>query len=188
MSRKAFLFFMLIVTLAYSIVCSVLAQPKHDAKFKHADKNKDGVVDPVEKQQEKQWENKQRAQVNTWWENRADTNADGKVDSTELAAWKSLEKERIDLNNDGTIDAKERRLSWRHANSRVNTEVEKKYDVNADGWLDPQETNAMLKDKYTIVQTNGKAKVDTGIEAEYDANADGVIDAAEASVMKEDIQ
>jgi glucosamine-6-phosphate deaminase len=38
---------------------------------------------------------------------------------------KQLTKERIDLNNDGTIDAKERRLSWRHARARVNTDLEK---------------------------------------------------------------
>jgi Ca2+-binding EF-hand superfamily protein len=164
-----------------------LCEPK-PAPIRHADKNKDGVVDKKEIKMEKQWEHKQRAKVNTWWEDRADTNNDGKVDAQELASWKQLTKERIDLNNDGQIDAKERRLCWQHTRSKVNTPVEKKYDKNGNGWLEPEEAKEMLKDKYTLIQTQGKAKVDTQLEKEYDTNSDGVIDKLEAVGLKGDLQ
>ena len=154
----------------------------------HADKNKDGVVDRKELTKEKQWEKNKKASANTWWEKRADTNNDGKVSSEELSAWKKLKKEKIDLNNDGVIDAKERRLSWRHAKSRVNTEVEKKYDANGDGWLEPAEVKQLLTDKHTIIKTRGKARVDTELESEYDANNDGVIDLPEAKIMHHDLK
>lgn len=168
------------------LVSNAMAKPPAEARFQHADRNKDGVVDKKEIHMEKQWENRQNAKVNSWWERRADTNNDGTVDSAELASWKQLTKERIDLNNDGVIDAKERRLSWRHARARVNTALEKKYDANSDGWLEPAEVKEMLKDRYTLIKTEGKAKVDTAIEEDYDTNEDGIIDAQEAKVMKED--
>jgi len=178
-----------IMVLALAVfVSQALAKPPVEVRVKHADRNQDGVVDKKEIHMEKQWEQKQRAQVNSWWERRADTNNDGKVDSNELSAWKQLTKERIDLNNDGVIDAKEKRLSWRHARSRVNTSLEKKYDANGDGWLEPAEVKELLKDRYALVKTKGKAKVDTAIEEEYDTNEDGVIDAGEAAAMKEDTQ
>ena len=186
---KNLLLCLFVVMLSLCLVGLSLANPPTPAdKFKHADKNKDGVVDKKEMHTEKKWEQKQHSNVNTWWEKRADTNGDGKVDASEAAAWKKLEKERLDLNNDGVIDAKERRLSWRHARSRVNTALEKKYDANGDGWLEPAEVKEMLKDKYTLIKTHGKAKVDTDLEAEYDTNGDGVIDANEAEVMKQDTQ
>lgn len=164
------------------------ARPIPVQRFKHADKNKDGVVDKREAHKERVWEHKQRSRVNTWWESRADTDNDGRVDAQELSAWKALEKERIDLNNDGTIDAKERRLCWRHARSRVNSAIEKKYDANSDGWLQPQEVKELLKDRYTLIVTDGKAKVGTSIEAEYDTNGDGILDLDEAKELKNDLE
>jgi len=166
----------------------VSAGPVQAAKFKHADKNKDGELSKREMKMEKNWEQKQHSNVNTWWENRADTNSDGKVDNTELASWKQLERDRIDLNNDGTIDAKERRLSWRHARCRVSNDIEKKYDADSDGWLQPEEVKQMLRAKYAIVRTSGAAKVDSELEREYDTNSDGVIEQAEAALMSEDTQ
>jgi len=178
-----------IMVLALAVFASeVMAKPPLEVRAKHADKNKDGVVDKKEINMEKQWEQKQRSKVTSWWERRADTNNDGTVDSAELASWKQLTKERIDLNNDGVIDAKEKRLCWRHARSRVNTALEKKYDANGDGWLEPAEVKELLKDRYTLIKTKGKAKVDTAIEEEYDTNEDGVIDAKEAEAMREDTQ
>jgi len=186
---KNLLLCLFVVMLSLCLVGLVLANPPTPAdKFKHADKNKDGVVDKKEMHMEKQWEQKQHSKVNTWWEKRADTNGDGKVDSNELTAWKKLEKEQLDLNNDGIIDAKEKRLYWKNSSTRVNTAVEKKYDTNGNGWLEPAEAKEMLKDKHTLIKTNGQAKVDTDLEAEYDTNGDGVIDANEAGALKQDIQ
>jgi hypothetical protein len=45
----------------------------------------------------------------------------------------------------------------------------------------------MLRDRYTLIQTNGKVKVDTPIEAEYDDDGDGVLDIEEAEDLKEDL-
>ncbi|MCM8781261.1 MAG: hypothetical protein NC908_05000 [Candidatus Omnitrophica bacterium] len=179
--------FILSTTLLLFFFVSLVLASAREQRFQHADRNKDDDVDAKEMQMEKQWERKQRSQVNTWWEKRADVNNDGMVDSNELKSWRQLTKERIDLNNDGTIDAKERRLCWRQARSRVNTRLESKYDANKDGWLEPDEVKEMLRDRSTIVKTKGKAKVDSVIEQEYDANEDGVIDANEAETMKQDI-
>lgn len=186
MSKKVVFIFAVLI-LSFSGYVSA-AQSGKGPKFKHADKNKDGIVDKNEWRMEHSWESKQRSKVNNWWEKKADTNGDGVVDSNELSAWKTLEKERLDLNNDGVIDAKERRLSWRHGRSRVNTELEKKYDKNSNGWLEPEEIREMLKDKYALIKTNGQAKVDSELEEEYDTNNDGVIDSSEAESLKEDTQ
>jgi Ca2+-binding EF-hand superfamily protein len=188
MQKKIFVVLSMILSISMLIMSLAEAKPAKGMKFKHVDKNKDGVVDKKEMQVEKTWEHKQKAQVNTWWEKRADTDGNGKVDANEVSAWKKLEKERIDLNNDGTIDAKERRLCWRHARSRVNTALEKKYDANADGWLEPAEVKELLKDRYTLIKTKGKAKVDTELESTYDTNEDGIIDSNEAEALKEDTQ
>jgi Ca2+-binding EF-hand superfamily protein len=181
------IFCIIFLVVIFGISSSSQARPPHPTGRGHADLNDDGIVDRKEVHIEQAWEAKQRAKVNNWWEKRADTNGDGIVDTNELAAWRKLEKERIDLNNDGVIDAKERRLCWRHARSRVNTELEKKYDANNNGWLEPEEVKELLKDRYALIQTQGKAKVDTEIEAEYDSNGDGIIDTQEAKDLKEDL-
>jgi len=186
MHKRAFIALGVIFLILFFISLA-LAEPAKAQKFKHLDKNKDGVIDKKELKMEKSLEHKQSSKVNTWWEKRADTNADGVLDSNELAAWKTLEKERIDLNNDGVIDAKERRLCWRHGRSRVNTELEQKYDTNSDGWLEPNEVKELLQDKYTLIKTHGQAKVDTETEAEYDTNKDGIIDVDEAQALKNDL-
>jgi Ca2+-binding EF-hand superfamily protein len=186
---KNLLLCLFVVMLSLCLVGLVLANPPTpEEKYKHADKNKDGVVDKKEMHMEKQWEQKQRSKVNTRWEKKADTNGDGIVDANEASAWEKLEKEQLDLNNDGIIDAKEKRLYWQHSRAKVNTAIEKKYDANGDGWLEPAEAKEMLKDKQVLIKTHGKAKVDTALEAEYDTNGDGVIDAKEAEAMKQDTQ
>ena len=178
--------------LTFESVSYAAKKDKAAAKFRHADKNKDGLVDKTERHMEKKWEEKHKvekeSEVKNWWEKRADINDDGVVDKDESAAWKKIEKERIDLNGDGEICPKERRLCWRHAKSRANTATEKKYDANGDGWLEPEEVKEMLKDRQTLIETKGKAKVDSAIEEEYDENGDGVIDGEEAEALIEDIK
>lgn len=102
--------------------------------------------------------------------------------------------EHADKNDDGAVDKKEMHMekNWEQNKaaenrSLVNSPVEKRYDRDGNGWLDSKETKALLKDKYTIIQTDGKAKVNTAIETKYDANKDGVIDAAEAEAMQTDM-
>jgi len=185
MSRKTIV---LLFPLCFIFSCSLsFAAPTATQKFKHADKNKDGTVDSKEWHIEQSWEQRQRSKVTSWWEDRADTNNDGKVDNTEFTAWKAIEKERIDLNNDGTIDAKEKRLCWRHARSRVNTALEAQYDKDNDGWLEPAESTELLKDRYALIKSKGKAKVDSVLEEEYDTNNDGMIDLSELSNLRDDL-
>jgi len=156
--------------------------------FRHADKNKDGVIDRKEWKMQKSWEHQKRIEAKNWWQKMADTDGNGIVDNNEMTAWNKLLHERIDLNGDGTVDAKERRLCWRHARSRVNTPLEQKYDKNSDGWLQPEEAKELLKDRYNLIKTKGKAKVDTTLESEYDTNEDGIIDGQEADALKNDLE
>jgi Ca2+-binding EF-hand superfamily protein len=155
---------------------------------KHADRNKNGVVDRQELRMEKAWERRQRSNVNAWWESRADTNKDGRVDAGELSAWRILERERLDLDGDGVISPRERRCCWMHVRSRVNTSLESTYDENGDGWLQPDEVKELLKDRYTLIKTQGKARVDSPIEEEYDTDGDGIIDDKEAGALIEDLE
>jgi len=184
--RKFELGFFLSIIVLFVLQFGILAQPR--PKPKRADRNKDGVVDKYEQDMAKQQQKKKDSKVSTWWEKQADTNNDGIVDPAERSAWKKLEKERIDLNGDGVIDSKEKRLSWRHGASKVNTGLEKQYDANGDGFLQENEAEEYLNAKYDLVKTNGKAKVDSPLEEGYDTDNDGVIEPDEAEALKEDIQ
>ncbi len=181
-----FAVFFFLVTLTFSMD----AFAERGKRFEHADKNKDGSIDKKEWKMEQEWEHrhKEREQkAESWWKRHADTDGDGVVSEAERAAWKEKEKERIDLDGDGVISPKEKRLCWRHAKSKVNKPLEKQFDANSDGWLQPEEVKEMLKYKYEMVKTHGQAKVDTEIEEGYDADGNGVIDKKEAEVLKEDL-
>ncbi|MBU1925909.1 MAG: hypothetical protein KKB82_08335 [Candidatus Omnitrophica bacterium] len=93
-----------------------------------------------------------------------------------------------DKNKDGVVTQREWKIEnkWEaKQKSRVNNAVEKRYDADGNGWLEPGETKEMLKDKYRLIQTNGRAKVDTPAEAAYDTNSDGIIDVQEAAGLKQ---
>ncbi len=125
---------------------------------------------------------KQRSQVNQPWEHKADRNRDGHVGPVEARAW---HRRTVDVNGDGTITVVDRRavlVSWRNA---VNTSLEKKYDANADGFLEPAEARELLLDRITVIKTDGKAIVTTDLEREFDDNGDGVIDPDEAKAIQE---
>jgi hypothetical protein len=184
MSKK-FLFLLL----ASIFTCSSsFAQGTPAQKAKHADKNKDGIVDKKEIHMEKTWEKKQRSKVNSWWEAAADKNNDGRVDESEVSMWRDKEKKHIDYNKDGVVDAKEKRTFWKKIKPKVNTPVEAQYDKNNHGWLGPQEAKELLKDKHEVIKTHGKAVVDSSIEEAYDENKDGIIDSKEAEALKEDLE
>lgn len=203
---------------AYVICASGVGaeKPPMAARKAHADRNKDGQVDKKEIQLEKNREKNQKAKVNKPWEAKADTDKDGVVEAKEARVYfraKSVVdrpwEEKADANNDGKVDWKEihvyhktqmdsdgngiitveeRRAYWVKTKSVVNTEFEKKYDKDGDGYLSWDEGREMLKDKYAIIQTKGKAIVNTDLEAEFDANSDGVIDRSEAPAVREAIK
>ena len=184
----------------------------------HADRNKDGKVTPVEIKLEKNWEQRQKAKVDTRWEKKVDRDKDGVVEPAEAAAARARGREisavnrpwekaadansdgrvdgkelrlyhvtQMDVDRNGTITVEERRAYWVNKRAAVNTEVEKKYDLNNDGWLSWDEGRELLKDKHTVVMTGGKAIVTTDLEAEFDVNGDGMIDRAEAPALREAI-
>lgn len=160
---------------------------KDGARFRHADKNKDGVLSKREIRAEKKWEQKQRAKVNTPAEAKADTNKDGIVDRKERDNWKDLTSEIADLNKDGKISPRERRCFWKNASARVNTSIEAKYDLNHDGWLDPKEARSYLEDRYRILMSQGSVPAESTLITAYDANKDGKITGKESEALKEDL-
>jgi len=104
---------------------------------------------------------------------------------------RKAQRKHADKNKDGVVTKKEWKMEkkWEQKKrSKVNTALEKKYDADADGYLEPSERIQMLEDKYRLIQTNGQAKVDTAIEESYDTNSDGIIDVKEAQQLKEDLE
>lgn len=165
-----------------SVLGAQSAPPPPAVRLQHADRNSDGVVTPREMKKEVQFEKKHDAVVNTPREKRADANGDGKVEPAEFRAYRL---QVIDVDKDGTITVEERRAyygSWKRV---VNTDAEKKYDANGDGYLEWPEARKFLQDRLTIINTDGKAIVNTDIERDFDDNGDGVIDAIEAADLKD---
>ncbi len=97
-------------------------------------------------------------------------------------------KNNADRNNDGVLTAKERKAYWKTNKAKVSTILEKKYDKNDDGWLQPVEIKDFLKDRYLLIKSKGKAKAGSLLEKPYDTDSDGIIDPAEAKEMREDFQ
>ncbi|MFH2136892.1 MAG: hypothetical protein ABII88_00100 [Candidatus Omnitrophota bacterium] len=104
---------------------------------------------------------------------------------------------KVDKNKDGVIDRKEvkiekkqqeKRAAWRYTDSKVNTVLEKKYDTDGNGFLQPAEAQELLKAKYALIKTHGKAKVDTELEKQYDTDNDGILSLQESKELYEDIQ
>ncbi len=169
MQKKIFIIFSAVSTLFIS--CASLQASKGQ-----------GLTD-----KDRVWQYAQASSVEARWRKKADTNGDGQIDKRELAAWEKLKKESIDENKDGIIDGKERRRYWRHSRSRVNTDQEKKYDLNSNGWLESNEAKKLLQDRHAAVKSTGKAKVETEIEADYDSDGNGIIDSNEAKDLKGDL-
>jgi len=179
MMFKFIVFIILIqaVTLAY-------AQPYQEERARHVDINKDAKVDKKEKKIESDWERARRLEENISWEKGADLNKDGVVDGNEVRLW----REKIDVDSDKVVDAGEKRLAELREESKVNTVIERKYDLNSDGELDAVEKAELFRDKQAIIASEGKARVDTYQEQLYDINRDGLIDSQEAASWKEDIE
>ena len=185
------------------------AESPKTRRFERADKNDDGRVGPKERAMERKLEKdrldkdndgvvepkevreariaaylKNRSDVNTKWETFADVNKDGKVSPAELRAF---HLSVLDRDGDGKIDAAERRQFWLLHKIKVLTDIQRKYDVNADSWLTGDELREYLKDRLLVIRTDGKAIVNTDIERQFDSNGDGVLDPEEAKLLKETV-
>ena len=172
-----FIILMHMASLAY-------AQSSQEVKARRADINRDSVIDKKEKKIESDWERRRRLEDNIPWEKSADLNRDGVVDGNEVRIW----REKIDVDSDKVVDAGEKRLAELREEAKVNTVIERKYDLNSDGELDAVEKAELFKDKQAVIISEGKARVDTYQEQRYDINRDGLIDAQEAASWKEDIE
>jgi Ca2+-binding EF-hand superfamily protein len=138
---------------------------------------------------EENFDGTQNDEADSWWQQRADTNKDGAVDADELSAWKDLESGRIDSNHDGQVDDKERKLVWKLIRSPVTTELEQEFDLDSNGWLEPEEARKLLFRRIEVIlKTNGKGAIKTGLEELYDTNGDGVIDLEEVKILREDLK
>ena len=78
--------------------------------------------------------------------------------------------------------------TWKHNHTIVSTDIEKRYDLNGDGIIDPAEAKAELEERLFVVHAYGKAVVNTPLEAEYDTNKDGVLVASEVVALKQSLQ
>jgi len=151
----------------------------------HADRNRDGVVTPREVHKERQSQQRKASRVNTLWERLADKDGDGRV---EPAEYRAHHLRVMDLDRNGQITVIERRGYWVGWKGIVNTDVERRYDANGDGYLEWVEAQALLQDRMRILATDGRAIVDTDIEREFDGNCDGVIDQTEAEAIREALE
>jgi hypothetical protein len=151
----------------------------------HADHNRDGVVTPREVHHEQQWEHRQVSKVNTPWEHRADVNGDGRV---EPAEYRAHHLKVFDGNHDGVITVVERHTYWTGWKALVTTDLERKYDMNHDGYLEWPEAKLLLQDRLRIINTDGRAIVDTDLERDFDENCDGVIDRTEGAAIREALE
>ena len=79
----------------------------------------------------------------------------------------------VDRNKDGIVDKKE----IKYEKSKVDTNWERKADIDKDGKVEPNEMNAWK---------HGKAKVNTPAESKYDLNGDGWLQPEEAKEYLKD--
>jgi hypothetical protein len=125
---------------------------------------------------------KNRSEVDKKWEAKADADGSGSVSGQE---YKTFRTTQMDKDGNGTISHAERNNYWKVRKSRANTDREKKYDADGDGYLNGDEARAMLRDRLRLINTHGKAKVDSDVEREFDENDDGIIDKNEAAAIKD---
>jgi len=77
---------------------------------------------------------------------------------------------------------------WKNTNYPVKSPYEQEYDADSSGFLEPSESQQLLKSKYEMIKTVGETGVDSDLLREYDANSNGSIDAREAQEIYNDIQ
>jgi len=65
--------------------------------------------------------------------------------------------------------------------------TERRYDKNRDGYLQPEEAKALLKDRYKAVRNTRRPKVNTVVEAQFDYNDNGFLEKNEITAMSKSI-
>ena len=79
-------------------------------------------------------------------------------------------------------------IQWKENPPQVQNWSEKQYDGNKDGWLQPEEVMAFLKDVSNEVDQRGSYAIDSEILKAYDKDGDGFINRAEIASIKNDMK
>lgn len=124
---------------------------------RYMDRNNDGIVGPGER---RTFWHTRRAKV-TIVVNKYDLDSDGWISGSEAEAWM---KDRLRIINTAGL-------------ARVDTDIEREFDVNGDGVIDRREAHALR------VALGERAIVDKQWEKIADRNKDGKVDAHEAKVF-----
>ena len=132
--EKRIAILLMVLVLVCFVSVALAAKPGSVARFKHADRNKDGVVDQKEMKMERKWERKQwmksKAKVNNPVEVKYDKNGDGFLEPAEMKEMLKDKHELIRTNGKAKVD----------------TATEAEYDTNKDGIIDAKEAELMFKD------------------------------------------
>lgn len=123
-----------IVLTAVCLVSIGFAAPNAAQRFRHTDRNRDGIIDPKERHTERRWEHrhwiKSRAKVSNAVEAKYDKNGNGWLEPAETREMLKDKYELIKTNGKAKVD----------------TPTEAEYDTNKDGIIDAKEAEAMFKD------------------------------------------
>lgn len=87
-------------------------------------------------------------------------------------------------NNTANTTSTKQEPKWKTTNIPVTNDKYKEYDLDSSGYLEPQETKKMLRDKYNRVDFD--RQIDMDIVRDYDTNDDGVLDPREAEDIVRD--
>ena len=76
---------------------------------------------------------------------------------------------------------------WSTWRNKANTPLEVKYDANRDGYIDWVEAKLLLRNRLTIIDTDGQVIVSTDIERAFDTDNNGILDTNEAIAIRKAI-
>jgi len=77
--------------------------------------------------------------------------------------------------------------SWTTRDVRVSNWSERRHDDNRDGYLQPNESKALLKDRYDAIRGRSSASIGSSVEDQYDFNNNNRLDKNEIAAIGADI-
>ncbi len=78
-------------------------------------------------------------------------------------------------------------VAWKKSSTPVKNRLERGYDKNRDGSLQPAEAKRLLMDRYKRIRFQRNPKVSSSVEAGYDANKNRVLDRGEIEAIRKDL-
>ena len=178
--RKSHLAALLVLSLGLEVtIQNSEAKPWSDRKIERADKNNDGRIGPRELKRENRRVRARSARVDTPRERRADLNNDGFVNLKErdVARGKKYLKHRSDVDKKWEVQA-DTNQDGVVDRSELRNQLLETVDKNNDGVVSPRE-----RKKFAM---HHKSKVNTKAEERYDTDKDGFINRSEARELLRD--